>query len=109
MKNPILWRRIAIGLGILNVAGFGQALGVAEPVHAGIHAVLALAFGAWAWALGRGAPARELPADLQADVQSLADEVGSLRQELAEAQERLDFTERLLAQEREVRRVEPDR
>ena len=39
MKNPILWRRIAIGLGILNVAGFGQALGVAEPVHAGIHAV----------------------------------------------------------------------
>ena len=105
MTKQTLWHRIAIGLSIINVAGFGQAVGVAEPVHAGIHAVLAIAFGAWAWSLRRTPPASEF----REDIQSLADEVGALRQELADAQERLDFTERMLAQERELRRVEPER
>lgn len=105
MTKQTLWHRIALGLSIINVAGFGQAVGVAEPVHAAIHAVLAVAFAGWAWTLRRGTPASEF----QADIQSLADEVNALRQELADAQERLDFTERMLAQEREVRRVEPER
>ncbi|MGH7586556.1 MAG: hypothetical protein ACREMH_09940 [Gemmatimonadales bacterium] len=105
MSKQTLWHRIALGLSILNVAGFGQAVGVAEPVHAGIHAVLALAFAGWAWTLRGSPPASQF----EADVQSLADEVSALRQELTEAQERLDFTERLLAQERDVRRVEPER
>jgi hypothetical protein len=35
--------------------------------------------------------------------------VSSLRQELGEAQERLDFAERVLAQGAEARRVEPER
>ena len=34
-------------------------------------------------------------------------EVESLRHDLSELQERVDFTERLLAQEREARRLEP--
>ena len=107
MTRQTLWHRIALGLSIVNVAGFGQAVGVAEPMHAAIHAVLAIAFGGWAWTLRQSAPV----SDFKEEFQSLADEVGALRQELAEAQERLDFTERLLAQEREreVRRVEPER
>lgn len=105
MTKQTLWHRIAIGLSIINIAGFGQAVGVAEPMHAGIHAVLAVAFGAWAWTLRRSPP----PGEFREDIQSLADEVSALRQELAEAQERLDFTERMLAQERELRRVGPER
>ena len=40
---------------------------------------------------------------------ALEHEVGSLRHELNETQERLDFAERLLAQPPETRRVEPNR
>jgi hypothetical protein len=36
-------------------------------------------------------------------------EVGDLRRELSEAQERLDFAERLLAQDAEARRVGRER
>ena len=36
-------------------------------------------------------------------------EMGNLRQELSETQERLDFAERLLAQRAEPRRVGPER
>ena len=42
-------------------------------------------------------------------LEGLEVEVGQLRQELTEAQERLDFTERLLAQGPEARRVSPER
>jgi hypothetical protein len=45
--------------------------------------------------------------DTSGRLQALEQEVGGLRQELAEAQERLDFTERLLAQQSTVR--EPPR
>jgi hypothetical protein len=41
-------------------------------------------------------------------LQALEDEVGHLRQDLAEAQERLDFAERLLGQQ-STARVEPPR
>ncbi len=40
-------------------------------------------------------------------LQALEQEVGTLRQEMVEAQERLDFAERLLAQGPEARRVGP--
>ncbi len=46
---------------------------------------------------GRGAAM----ADLAAEFESLRDEVTGLRRELDEAQNRLDFTERMLAQARE--------
>ena len=43
---------------------------------------------------------------MEARVEALELEVSSLRQELAEAQERLDFAERLLAQASESRRLD---
>ena len=92
--NPRYWHPAALVLCALNLVGFGQAAAVAEPLHAGVHAVLGLAF--WAWAqrlLHRGGGVPELPR-----VDALELEVGELRRELGEAQERLDFTERMLAQ-----------
>ena len=45
----------------------------------------------------------------QADrLEALEHEVGLLRQELGETQERLDFTERLLAQDRGIDRLRPE-
>lgn len=45
--------------------------------------------------------------DIAAHLQALDQEVGTLRREMIETQERLDFAERLLAQGPETRRVEP--
>ena len=47
--------------------------------------------------------------DTAAHLQALDQEVGTLRREMIETQERLDFAERLLAQGAETRRVEPQR
>jgi hypothetical protein len=72
------------------------------------HAVLAVAFGWWAWRLRtrRVQPAQtELPAHLEA----LEDEIAGMRQELSETQERLDFAERMLAQRANPEREPADR
>ena len=45
--------------------------------------------------------------DTAAHLQALDQEVGTLRQEMVETQERLEFAERLLAKAPETRRVEP--
>jgi hypothetical protein len=100
-----IWRPIAMGLSALNLVGVGFAAGAAEPWHAGIHAVLALAFASWAQRLRPGLP----PSERQAGLEELETEVSSLRRELTEIQERLDFTERMLAQGAESRRVGPER
>lgn len=50
----------------------------------------------------------ELPAELRQRLEALESEVGALRQELGETQERLDFTERLLAQDKGVNRINPE-
>jgi hypothetical protein len=76
-----------------KIAGF--AAGSAEPFHATAHAGLALAFGLWAQRLLRRPPAGS---DLQDRFEAFEAELGSLRHELGETQERVDFTERLLAQ-----------
>ena len=47
--------------------------------------------------------------DTAAHLQALDQEVETLRREMTETQERLDFAERLLAQGAEMRRVEPRR
>ena len=47
--------------------------------------------------------------DTAAHLRALHQEVGTLRQEMVETQERLDFAERLLAKGPETRRVEPQR
>jgi hypothetical protein len=103
--NPAIWYPIAVVLSIINLGGAGFAAGQAEPWHATIHAALAVAFGLWAQRL-RQAPRGSEP---QARLEALEAEMGNLRQELSETQERLDFAERMLAQGPEARRVDPQR
>jgi hypothetical protein len=94
--NPRFWHPAALVLSALNLVGVGQAAGAAEPWHAGVHAVLGLAFWTWSQRLRqRASGGTEIPR-----FDALELEVGELRRELGEAQERLDFTERLLAQSR---------
>lgn len=102
--KPAIWKPIAIVLSAANLVGVGFAAGAAEPYHAGAHAALALAFGLWAQRLRlvRGTGDREERLeDLEADV-------SDLRRQLSETQERVDFTERVLAQAAESRRVGPE-
>lgn len=49
--------------------------------------------------------AGELGAGGEAELTALRDEVGDLRRELGELQERMDFTERMLTQAREMERL----
>lgn len=100
--KPALWYPIAVVLSVVNVVAAGFAASSAEPVHASTHTALAVAFGLWAQHLRRK-PARP---DLEAALDSLALEVGAVRQELAEVQERLDFAERILARGPEPRRLD---
>jgi hypothetical protein len=102
--KPAIWRPIALGLSVLNLVAVGYAAGATEPLHAGVHAALALAFASWAQRM------RQLPPvdDRDARLDELEGEVSGLRRELTETQERIDFTERLLVQEREARRVGPE-
>lgn len=102
-KSP-LWQPVAIVLSAVNLVGVGFAAGAAEPWHAGIHAALALGFGLWAQRLRR--VPRLLPDDDR--LAALEADVTDLRRELAEAQERLDFAERVLAQPPDPRRAGPE-
>ncbi len=105
--KPAIWKPIAVVLSGINLVAVGLAAGSAEPWHAAVHSGLALAFGLWAQRMRPGpAPVEN---DVQARLEALDDDVGTLRRELSEAQERLDFTERLLAQDAEARRVGPQR
>ena len=106
--KPAIWYPIAAVLSVINLVGAGFAVGQAEPGHAAIHVALAGAFGLWAQRLRPRRGGRELQPGLEA-LEALEAEVSKLRQELSEAQERLDFAERLLAQGPEARRVDPQR
>ena len=107
--KPAIWCPIAIVLSGLNLVGVGLAAGAAEPWHAGIHAALGLAFGLWAQRLQSGTSATTGAVDQDARVSALEAELGDMRRELSETQERVDFTERLLAQAQDARRVDPPR
>jgi hypothetical protein len=48
---------------------------------------------------------RELPGDVTARIEALESGMQDLQQQLGETQERLDFTERMLSQAREDRRI----
>jgi hypothetical protein len=100
-----IWYPIAVVLSVVNLVAVGLTAGSGQPWHTAAHAALALAFGLWAQRLGRGPEGGERPDRLDA----LEGEVSKLRQELSEAQERLDFAERVLAQRPEPRRVGPER
>ena len=110
--KPEIWYPIAVVLSVANVVGVGFA---AAPWHATVHAALALAFGVWAQRLRPRAGASEPQArsraleELAARFEALEAEMHTLRKELNETQERLDFAERLLAQGREARRLGPER
>jgi hypothetical protein len=103
--KPALWRPIAFVLSAVNLAAVGFAAGQAEPWHAAGHAALSLAFGLWAQRLGAGPRGGEREERLDL----LEAEMSDLRRELTETQERLDFTERVLAQPPEARRAGPER
>jgi len=115
--KPAIWRPIAVVLSVVNLVAVGFAARSADPWHATVHAALALAFGFWALRLrpGPGGSEREPRLDVleagerQARLDVLEMEMSNLRQELSEAQERLDFAERMLAQGPETRRADPQR
>jgi hypothetical protein len=100
--KPSVWRPIAIVLSAINVLAVGFAASAAEPWHAGTHAALALAFGLWAQRMRSGPDAA---GDVEVRLEALELEMANLRRELAEAHERLDFAERVLAQQPETRRL----
>ena len=102
-RNKALWYRLASVLSALHLAAVWVAARPGEPWHATTHAGLALGFGLWAQRLRRDPGASEV----QDRLDELEPEVSALRQELGEAQERLDFAERLLAQAPAMRREEP--
>ena len=109
--KPAIWWPIAVVLSAINLVAVGSAAGEPEPWHAGTHAALALAFGLWAQRLRQGPRGSELQAPLEVleALDAVEAEVSKLRQELSETQERLDFTERVLAQGQESRRIDMQR
>jgi len=109
--KPAIWFPIAAVLSVINLVAVGFAAGEPQPWHVALHAALALAFGLWAQRLRQGPRGSELQAPLEVleALDTLEAEVSKLRQELSETQERLDFTERVLAQGPESRRMGPER
>jgi hypothetical protein len=108
--KPSVWYPIALAATVINLVGIGFAAQSAEPMHAAIHGVLAVAFALWARRLRLAAsPGSSGQSELPDRLEALDVEVTRLRQELTETQERLDFAERLLAQSREKPRVNPQR
>jgi hypothetical protein len=105
--KPATWYPIALVVSGVNLVSIGFAIASGEPLHAVVHASLALAFWSWAQSLKQ----RRAPGggELQGQLDALSGEVGKLQQELGEIQERLDFAERVLAKGSETRRPGPER
>lgn len=108
--KPRVWFPIAVLLSIGNLVAVWFAAAPAEPLHATVHAALSLGFGLWAYRLRQRLGEKEhrlAPEAVEAldALEALEIEATKLRQELGEAQERLDFAERLLAQDPEARRM----
>lgn len=113
--KPAIWYPIAVVLSAVNLVGVGFAVGPGEAWHAAAHAGLALAFGLWAQRLRQGLGGTRVQSRLEqpeaeaSRLDALDAEVGALRHELSEVQERLDFAERLLARGQDARRVDQQR
>jgi hypothetical protein len=94
--NPKIWQPVSAVLSVANLAAVWFAAAPAEPLHASIHAALAVGFALWAQRLGLRRRAVSVGDEsLAAEV---LEELPILRSEVAELTERLDFAERLLAQ-----------
>jgi hypothetical protein len=107
--SPRIWFPIAVGATAINLVFAAMFTGA----HAGIHAVLAVGFGMWAQRLRERAASggqRQVESgttqQLQEGFEALEADVMRLRQELSETQERVDFVERVLAQNKETGRLQ---
>lgn len=103
--KPAIWYPIATVLCAANLVAVWFAAAPGGPLHATVHAGLAVGFALWARRLRQGPLGSVHQAELEA-VEALEVEVTALRQELSEAQERVDFAERMLAEALEPRRVD---
>jgi hypothetical protein len=107
--KPKIWYPIAVVLSAVNVVGIAfVGAGPMAPWHAVTHGALAVAFGLWAQRLRQRRDQGELQTPVEGvegagGLEALEDEVNRLRQELTETQERLDFTERILARKPDSR------
>jgi hypothetical protein len=103
------WNTVLVLLSAANLVSVWFAARPGEPWHATIHAALAVGFGLWAQLrIGREEPrwpAGALDRGSEVETAELRDDVGAVRRELSEVQERLDFTERMLTQAREADRL----
>ena len=105
--KPAIWHPIALIFSVLNWVAAGFAIRDAEFWHTAAHVTLAMASWLWAQRLARLRGVEGSGPDARLEL--LEAEVGALRRELTEAQDRLDFTERVLAQGPDPRRVGPER
>ena len=101
--KPSLWFPIAVILAGVNLIYVPFVSG--DPWHAFAHGALGVGFALWAQRLKqrRDAERPAVEAGSGARVEILEDEMTKLRQELSDAQERLDFTERMLTQKDQSR------
>ncbi|HKP30004.1 MAG TPA: hypothetical protein VJU15_11410 [Gemmatimonadales bacterium] len=107
--KPKVWFPIATVLSVLNVGAVWFAAVPAQPMHATVHAALAVGFALWAarlrQRLGAGMAATGSLQD-QVEIQAAAlqeaeSSLASQASQLAELQDRVDFAERLLIQARD--------
>ena len=111
--KPSIWYPIAVILAAGNL--IAVPIYSHEPWHSFAHGAIGVLFALWAQRLKhrrdaeKGEARQALEATGGERVDGLEDELTRLRQELTETQERLDFTERMLAQRTDKggQRVEP--
>ena len=103
------WIPVAWLLSVVNVAAVWFAARPAEPWHATAHALLAVGFALGARRLMERrraeVPSERLRQTLDHDEQ-VQQHVEGIQSRLQELEERVDFSERLLAQQREADRVD---
>lgn len=104
------WYPIAVGLTVINAGAALFAAMRPEAMHAGGHIFLGALCAIWAQRLRQRRDLAPGDPDVSARLEALEGEVGGLQRQLGETAERLDFTERLLVQERERRdaQLRPD-
>ena len=107
--KPRIWLPIAAVLSIINVGAVWFAAVPAEPLHATVHAGLAVGFALWAARLRQRALAgvvgtgslQDQVEQQAAALQDAESNLASQASQLAELQDRVDFAERLLIQARD--------